>query len=319
MAASWRLSSLLQAFNSPTRHRDEILRYFPVAVVASIDGYFRSRMANLIDAGDPFLSSAVAKYPDIKLDMQMAGALATKRVTLGELITYRVSISSFPALIDFVRNVTGEMNFPRDLTGIRPPQIGADVRPPIIGHPDATWRRLEKVFSIGHILCHELAQDIAIDEEETRQLLLSAQAFLKASSTWIDVVIAKRIPARLHKRGRDPRKSISEARGQIEKLIGSVKADSRLQRLSKALSELQGANEAYVSTMRKTWIDVLGKGAHAFAERYSDLEELDTLKVFLSTLASMLMETEFHLMQSEDIDLSVMMEFISGQPHQPQR
>lgn len=79
MAASWRMSSLLQTFNSPAQHRTELLRYFPVAVVASIDGYFRARLAELIDAGDPFLSNAVSKYPDIKLDMQMAGALATKK------------------------------------------------------------------------------------------------------------------------------------------------------------------------------------------------------------------------------------------------
>ena len=63
MAVSWRMSSLLQTFHNTTEHRDELLRYFPIAVVATIEGYFRARLTQLIDHGEPFTSNALKSLP----------------------------------------------------------------------------------------------------------------------------------------------------------------------------------------------------------------------------------------------------------------
>jgi hypothetical protein len=188
LEASWRSSVLLQTFHNPTSHTDELLRYFPIAVVSMIEGYFRARLASLIGSGDPFLSNALRGYSEVKLDMSLAGALATRQVSLGELITHSnaMSINSFSDLIQIVRNTSGRPDFLLELAKVEPEFLDASKGKPIIADPKAAWAHLGKVFEVRHILCHELASTVVLDKAETRLLLLAAQDFLKASSIWFD-------------------------------------------------------------------------------------------------------------------------------------
>lgn len=185
-AASWRMSSLLQTFNAPEKHREELLRYFPIAVVAAIDGYFRARLARLVDSGEPFLSNAVKAYPNVTLDTVLAGAIAARTVSLGELLMHPVTMSGFDTLIQVVTKITGVANFLEELAKIKPTHLDAKKDDRIIRDSKETWVHLGKVFTLRHILCHELAADLVIDDAEIRGLLITSQQFMKASALWFD-------------------------------------------------------------------------------------------------------------------------------------
>jgi hypothetical protein len=188
LAVSWRLSSLLQTFHYPLKHREESLRYFPIAVVATLEGYFRSRLALLIDSGQPFIASAMESYPDIKLDMALAGAIATRSVGLGEIIMHNISMSSFESLLAVVRNISGRPRFVEEVALATVDSVVNDSRSkkPIISDMDQIKARLSKVFSIRHILCHEFGDGVQLDDGEVRLTLLATQDFIKASSAWLD-------------------------------------------------------------------------------------------------------------------------------------
>ncbi|HTH52608.1 MAG TPA: hypothetical protein VL495_01575 [Edaphobacter sp.] len=185
MAASWRTSSLLQAFNNPLKPSDELARHYPVAIVAAIEGYFRGRLAQLIDHGDPFRSNAIAAYPDVKLDGTLAKAIVTGSITLGEIITHPISLSSFENLVAAVTNISGQKNWltlisklvAKDLTSSKRGRL-------VMSNPEKTWELLNDVFRTRHILCHELASEFSPNKVETRDLLLHAQEFLRASAQW---------------------------------------------------------------------------------------------------------------------------------------
>jgi hypothetical protein len=186
-AVSWRISSLLQSFNNPTRHISELARYYPIAVVATIEGYFRARLAELIDHGDPFRSSAVVAYPDVKLDMTLANAIVEGRVTLGEIITHPIPLSSFESLIAAVSNITGHKDCLSEIAAIRKEdvltkQAGALV----MTDPARAWALLAEVFATRHILCHELASEFDPNPTATRELLLNTRSFLHASALWFN-------------------------------------------------------------------------------------------------------------------------------------
>lgn len=168
MAASWRVSSLVQTFNSPSKHRGELLRYFPIAIVATIDGYFRSRLAQLIDSGEPFLSNAVAAYPNVTLDVTLGMAIAARSVSLGELLMHSVTISSFESLIQVVTRITGRSNFLTEISDVRPVHLLAKENDRVIKDPKTTFSHIGRVFGLRHILCHELAADVELDEQDTR-------------------------------------------------------------------------------------------------------------------------------------------------------
>ena len=54
----FRLFALEQAFKEHDRNKRELSRYFPVALIACVEGYFRIAIKELIDAGEPYLSNA---------------------------------------------------------------------------------------------------------------------------------------------------------------------------------------------------------------------------------------------------------------------
>jgi hypothetical protein len=186
--ASWRMSSLLQTFNQPSKHQNELHRYYPIAVVATIDGYFRSRLAELIDSGEPFLSNAVSAYPNVTLDTLLAVAIASKKVSLAELLTNSFNISSFESLVQVVTKVTGVGNFLDQIAEVKPTYLEAKATDRVIRDPSATWAHLGKVFALRHILCHELAADLELKESEIRGLLITSQQFMTASALWLDKI-----------------------------------------------------------------------------------------------------------------------------------
>ncbi len=64
----FRLLALEQAFKSYDRKQIELARYFPVALVACIEGYFRMVVGDLIDSGEPYLTNAEKAGSNLKLD-----------------------------------------------------------------------------------------------------------------------------------------------------------------------------------------------------------------------------------------------------------
>lgn len=213
-------------------------------------------------------------------------------MSLGELITYRVSISSFGSLIEFVRSVTGESGFLDDLTTLRPESISGQKRDLFIQDAISTWKSLDQVFSTRHILCHEMAQDLDLREGEIRNLLLESQGFLKASSVWLENIMAKHFPVRGRDRLREARKQIGEAKAHISEIMTAAARTGMNDNAVGSLKALQGAHSAYIAAVKESWRTILGEHFFADANRRTEFEELNNLKLFLSTLVSMVFEMQ---------------------------
>jgi hypothetical protein len=77
----------------PLRHKRELYRYFPVAVVAIIEGHFKMLYSELIDSGEPFLSNARG-FRDVKFDLDSLVGVRQRSVSIGELIANQLPHSS---------------------------------------------------------------------------------------------------------------------------------------------------------------------------------------------------------------------------------
>jgi hypothetical protein len=256
-AVSWRMSSLLQTFHRPTAHRQELLRYFPIAVVATLEGYFRVRLAELIDHGEPFISNALKGYPKIEFDISMAGAITAKKISVGALITHSFGLNNFSSLVSAVTNISGRPNFLEEVAKIKPDFIGSETKRAVISNPKETWARLGAVFEQRHILCHELASELVLDDSEIRALLLAAQEFTKASAIWMDKlqnpfpekVIEQKMAATAAKH--------KEAKASLEKTIANMKSLAKKfpksEGISASIIEAENAlNSLLASTNRLT-------------------------------------------------------------------
>jgi hypothetical protein len=102
-----RLFSLEHAFKKHDKSEKEVIRYFPVALIACVEGYFRMAIKDLIDAGEPFLSNAEKPASSLKLDFSVLRAVHGKAITVGELVAHAVPLSRLEHIESALSSVVG--------------------------------------------------------------------------------------------------------------------------------------------------------------------------------------------------------------------
>ncbi len=81
-----RLSKLLAELDRAGGISDELMRYFPVAIVACLETYTRITVQELVDAGPPF-SDRVEGFGDRQVKLfEIMKEIHGRRITFGELL-----------------------------------------------------------------------------------------------------------------------------------------------------------------------------------------------------------------------------------------
>jgi len=180
-ALSRRRRSIKESFKSAKSGPPELLRYFPVALVASVEWLLRASVAELIDYGPPYSDRAV-NLQDRPIDIETLAAIHGKKVSFGEIVAHMLPVSRiehvdgcmsrllgtpFKAVISNVKD--------RHLTDL----VGDDI-PPIIDDVNETYKYVEKTFELRHIYCHEAAQDNFPSGELIEKCIFHSDKFLDA-------------------------------------------------------------------------------------------------------------------------------------------
>lgn len=152
---------LEQSAPDATEADTELSRYFPVALVACVEGYFRLAIADLIDKGSPFIER-LPKLRDINISIDAAVAMQTKKITLGEYISHFLALSNIEDInralsalldLDFLETLlSGRFH----LFDEEPPILLEEVRGDFMA-------AIKDLFHTRHMLCHEFAPDLKID------------------------------------------------------------------------------------------------------------------------------------------------------------
>lgn len=164
----------------------EALRYFPVALVACMEAFFRSIIAELVDAGEPFLGNAEHLPAGIKVDFGILRALHGKAITVGELVAHSAPLSGLDH-IDAVLSCLIGKNF---LSALRTEsdRWSREVlsrTEPLLANSDVVLGRVARTFELRHIICHEFATGLTLTVEETSQCLEACIAFLRGAGAYL--------------------------------------------------------------------------------------------------------------------------------------
>jgi len=103
-----RLFALEQAFKKHDKAENELTRYFPVALIACVEGYFRMAIKDLVDAGEPYLTNAEKPASSIKLDFSVLRAVYGKAITVGELVAHSVQLSRLEHIQAILSSLLGK-------------------------------------------------------------------------------------------------------------------------------------------------------------------------------------------------------------------
>jgi len=187
MELPFRLFSLEHAFRNQKDHDSELVRYFPVALIACVEGYFRMAIKDLIDTGDPYLSNAEKPASSIKLDFSVIRAVHGKTITVGELVAHSVQLSRLDH-IDVVLSTilgTGFLKGLETVTDRWAHEIGGKEIAPILENPNNVFADVARAFELRHIICHEIASAYEIKLQEVARCFESCVAFLRASDEFV--------------------------------------------------------------------------------------------------------------------------------------
>ena len=177
------LFTLEDAFSSLERKDGELLKYFPVALIASLESYLRAAIKNLIDSGDPYLSNAEKPASSVKLDFSLLRAIHGKTITVGELVAHGVPLSRLDHINSVLTHILGE-NFLEKMRVVHSRwdhEVKGKAKEPILGNADAAFAAVERTFELRHIICHESSSAYLPNFEEIENCFDNCMDFLHAA------------------------------------------------------------------------------------------------------------------------------------------
>lgn len=191
-----RLFALEQAFKNHDEAEEELTRYFPVALVACIEGYFRLAIKELVDFGEPYLSNSERPASSMKLDFAVLRAIHGKAVTVGELVGHIVPLSRLEHIESSMSGLLGTsfLTKIRTVTDRWKHEVRGQPIEPILRDPDKVFSGVAKAFEMRHIICHELATAHEIEYPQVAQCFESCVAFLRAADELLSETLHPNAP-----------------------------------------------------------------------------------------------------------------------------
>lgn len=158
---------------------EELGRYFPVALVAAVEGYFRQCVADLVNRGGPFLERA-AKLKDVSLTLHAASAIKQERISLGDYVAHFISISSLDDINRALSTLLG-MDFLDRLLSSHFNVFEGEEALVLDKEREAVVNAARDLFQLRHILCHEFAADVRPTNGDIVRLMTIADVLVSLS------------------------------------------------------------------------------------------------------------------------------------------
>lgn len=166
------------------RCRVEALRYVPIALIASIEGWLHLAVRDMIDNGEPFISNA--NGINMRLDYDFLIAISSKKLTAGEIVSHFVSCSKISDIFSTLNKISGNniANQTREV-------VLGNKKYPYKIHPifDEIVKIVEETFKLRHIIAHEMSSDQKISSKTIVRRVGACQVLITA----IDHVIEDEI------------------------------------------------------------------------------------------------------------------------------
>jgi hypothetical protein len=154
--------SYLERPEVPDTVREELLRHFPVATVAALEGFLRLLIEIVVDTGTPFIERIDGFK--IKLDMDVVRAIGTKKISIGQLAAQSIPLSRLEHINDAFEKLLGVSKLWKRLDDIRlrvpiPFNDNGDKADTFLQVHEIVYQNVLQVIELRHVLAHEIAID----------------------------------------------------------------------------------------------------------------------------------------------------------------
>ena len=188
---NYRLATLRDSYNTIIDNKadKELLKYIPISIVACLESFLKSSIAELIDIGEPY-SKNVGKLNqsrDIKFDYDVVNAIQNKKLSVGEFIAHFLPCKRIDDINTNLSVLIGTDLF-KEIQGFEARTLHDEefiLFSKFNKMPDQIFKSLSRTFELRHIFCHEFADNVTIDENEILQCLDHSVLFLHQISRYL--------------------------------------------------------------------------------------------------------------------------------------
>jgi len=245
-----RLLSLERAFTNRGNLETELLKYFPVALVACLEGYFRLAIKELVDAGPPYLNRSRDLVANAKIDFEIFNALHGKRITIGEFIAHSVSLSEL-SLVNRAMSILLDKSMLTELRTVADRanhEVMGNPKTPILSDPDHVYAAVSNTFEMRHVICHEMATNFEVVAEDVERGFAATVAFLKAADELVKETLYPNAPLTQFAMNKEAYDRLGAALQEVKTLNDELR--DRLD--SERAEQLSAAHEVWLAYM-ETW------------------------------------------------------------------
>jgi hypothetical protein len=183
-----RLAAVEALFASRAQLAPEAHKYFPIAVVACSEAYFRWIVCDFIDSDPKFAENIEAlNVPNLKFDTALVRAIAGKTITLGELVAHLVPLKNLESLDSCISVLSGEP-FLRNLDKFTDARSGEpSAASPVLKNASTVFADVARTFELRNIYAHEAITDHRdnVDTAEIERCVQNFIVFLKAAAKYL--------------------------------------------------------------------------------------------------------------------------------------
>lgn len=236
-----RLHGLQSSYKNIEKNNSEVLKYFPVAIVACVEAYFKMAIKELVDKRRDFLPNAIQLLKQ-KIDVDVAVSLDGNEITLGDLVAHSCSYSKFESIESCVSKILG-VSFSDELKNVQNRYLNTffdEPLKPILENPDKTFKSVRKVYELRHIICHEIASSHVFDYDEIQETFEDCVQFLKASEEVMSNTIEPNFPrtqADMNQKSIEDLEKISEEFANLNQEIIKLLDTNQLDEFNKTNAE----------------------------------------------------------------------------------
>lgn len=189
----WWGMDIVRALPSASRRpKYELLRYFSVGLVATLEGYYRLVLRDLIDLSPEFRERA-ARLDETRLDAATVLRMSSERVSVAEVITHMLPMSSTTDINRHMSVLTGEDYF--GLVKKMPISVTAPLEEAFPAFIDT----LNTAFSDRHIACHEVHPKLRLSFKRADTQWRAAMLLMQANENLMLELAGVRVRDRLSK------------------------------------------------------------------------------------------------------------------------
>jgi hypothetical protein len=194
------LDEIKARFPRSNEARSELLRYIPIALVSSTEGFFRIAVRELIDECPQYLPN-ISKLDLGPLPMEALVAIHGRQVSLGEFVSHSMKVKSLESVNSFLSRLT-DCDFLSDVKTVR---INPHDRPNAVSiesRAASIFKGVTETFRYRHIFSHELGTKERFGIRLADWCSESCLMFLIASEAFVRRLIHSRPTAASRRRGK---------------------------------------------------------------------------------------------------------------------